>query len=90
MVGRIIDQYVDAVTQQLPIGVRKSVERKLKDTIYDKLDEYTNGQRAVSRDVRAVLREMGSPDEIVNAYSYARDNGISIPKGEATTDGNQK
>lgn len=68
MVGRIIDQYVDAVTQQLPIGVRKSVERKLKDTIYDKLDEYTNGQRAVSRDVRAVLREMGSPDEIVNAY----------------------
>ena len=21
---------------------------------------------------------------------YARDNGISIPKGEATTDGNQK
>ena len=68
MVGRIIDQYVDAVTQQLPIGVRKSVERKLKDTIYDKLDEYTNGQRAVSRDVRAVLREMGSPDEIANAY----------------------
>ncbi len=68
MVSRIVDQYVDAVTQQLPIAVRKSVERRMKDTIYEKLDEYTHGQRAVSRDVRAVLREMGSPDEIVNAY----------------------
>lgn len=68
MVSRIVDQYVDAVTQQLPIAVRKSVEQRMKDTIYEKLDEYTHGQRAVSRDVRAVLREMGSPDEIVNAY----------------------
>lgn len=68
MVSRIIDQYVDDVTQQLPIGVRRTVERDLKDIIYQKLDDYTEGQRAVSRDVRVVLREMGSPDEIADLY----------------------
>ncbi len=68
MVSRIINQYVDDVTQQLPIAVRKSVDRELKDIIYEKLDDYTDGQRAVSRDVRAVLREMGSPDEIADIY----------------------
>ncbi|MDO4804930.1 MAG: hypothetical protein Q4A32_08945 [Lachnospiraceae bacterium] len=68
MVSRIIDRYVDEVTQQLPIGVRKAAERSLKDVIYEKLDDYTDGQRAVTRDVRAVLREMGTPDELADAY----------------------
>lgn len=68
MVSRIINRYVDEVTQQLPIGVRKAAENNLKDMIYEKLDDYTDGQRAVSRDVRAVLREIGTPDELADAY----------------------
>lgn len=92
MVSRIVDQYVDAVTQQLPIAVRKSVERKMKDTIYEKLDDYTHGQRAVSRDVRAVLREMGSPDEIADAYyqEAARRKKIKAKEREQNMEDNTK
>ena len=39
--------------------------------------EYTDGEKPVSRDARAVLRELGSPDEVADSYYRQRKR----PKG---------
>ena len=68
MVRKIIDQYVDDVVRQLPVSRRRQAEKKLRGAIYEMLTEYTDGEKPVSRDARAVLRELGSPDEVADSY----------------------
>ena len=77
MVRKIIDQYVDDVVRQLPVSRRKQAEKKLRGAIYEMLAEYTDGEKPVSRDARAVLRELGSPDEVADSYYRQRKR----PKG---------
>ena len=72
MVRKIIDQYVDDVVRQLPVSRRKQAEKKLRGAIYEMLTEYTDGEKPVSRDARAVLRELGSPDEVADSYYRQR------------------
>ena len=76
-VRKIIDQYVDDVVRQLPVSRRKQAEKKLRGAIYEMLAEYTDGEKPVSRDARAVLRELGSPDEVADSYYRQRKR----PKG---------
>ena len=68
VVRKIIDQYVDDVVRQLPVSRRRQAEKKLRGAIYEMLTEYTDGEKPVSRDARAVLRELGSPDEVADSY----------------------
>ena len=72
VVRKIIDQYVDDVVRQLPVSRRKQAEKKLRGAIYEMLTEYTDGEKPVSRDARAVLRELGSPDEVADSYYRQR------------------
>ena len=72
MVRKIIDQYVDDVVRQLPVSRRKQAEKKLRGAIYEMLAEYTDGEKPVSRDARAVLRELGSPDEVADSSGGKR------------------
>ena len=87
MVRKIIDQYVDDVVRQLPVGKRKQAEKKLRGAIYEMLTEYTDGEKPVSRDARAVLRELGSPDEVADSYYRQRKRSGGkhrrIPAGAA-------
>ena len=83
VVRKIIDQYVDDVVRQLPVSKRKQAERKLRGAIYEMLTEYTDGAKPVSRDARAILRELGSPDEV--ADSYYRQRKKSVRKRERIT-----
>ena len=72
MVKKIIDQYVEDVVRQLPVSRRRQAEKKLRGAIYEMLTEYTDGEKPVSRDARAILRELGSPDEVADSYYRQR------------------
>ena len=72
VVRKIIDQYVDDVVRQLPVSRRKQAAKKLRGAIYEMLAEYTDGEKPVSRDARAILRELGSPDEVADSYYRQR------------------
>ncbi len=54
--------------KELPLWARPKAERELKDVIYEMLEDYTEGDRPVGRDARAVLKELGTPEEIAAQY----------------------
>ncbi len=87
MVRKIIDQYVDDVVRQLPVSKRRQAEKKLRGAIYEMLTEYTDGEKPVSRDARAILKELGSPDEVADSYyrqrRKAKGRSRRIPAGAA-------
>lgn len=65
---RLIKSYVKAVLKHLPILDRRKARAIITATIYERLEEYTDGLRPIRKDVKAVLREMGRPSAVARAY----------------------
>lgn len=65
---RMIKRYVKEVLKYLPIRDRRQARRIILDTIYERLEDYTDGLRPIKKDVKAVLRELGSPAKVAYAY----------------------
>lgn len=68
---RMIKSYVKVVLKYLPIRDRRQARAIVTATIYERLEEYTDGLRPIRKDVKAVLREMGHPSKV--AYAYYAD-----------------
>lgn len=64
----MIKRYVKEVLKYLPIRDRRQARRIILDTIYERLEDYTDGLRPIKKDVKAVLRELGSPAKVAYAY----------------------
>ncbi|WP_019637451.1 HAAS signaling domain-containing protein [Paenibacillus fonticola] len=64
----IVQRYIYAVTQKLPEGQREDIRLELQGLIEDMLDERTQGEPATAYDIEAVLRELGSPQELADKY----------------------
>lgn len=65
---RMIKRYVSEVLKYLPIRDRRKARRIVTDTIYERLEEYTDGHPAIRKDVKAVLHELGHPAKLAYAY----------------------
>lgn len=65
---RMIKRYVNEVLKYLPIRDRRQARAIITATIYERLEEYTDGLRPIKKDVKAVLRELGSPAKLAYAY----------------------
>lgn len=65
---KIIDRYIDAVLEYLPLRDRWMARKIISRMIYENLEYETNGMKPTTSDVRSVLREMGDPDELAYAY----------------------
>ena len=65
---KIIDRYIDAVLEYLPLRDRRMARKIISRMIYENLEYETNGMRPTTSDVRSVLREMGDPDDLAYAY----------------------
>lgn len=65
---RMIKRYVKEVLKYLPIRDRRKARAIITATIYERLEEYTDGLRPIKKDVKAVLRELGSPAKVAYAY----------------------
>ena len=75
MVSRIINNYIDDVISKLPVRERKRAERELRAAIYEMLDAYMEGERPVGRYARAVLKELGTPQQVAEDYIEERMGG---------------
>lgn len=65
---KLIKTYVNDVVRHLPFYERRKARMIITATIYDQLNEYTDGMRPLRKDVKEVLKEMGRPSELAKAY----------------------
>lgn len=63
-----VQRYIYAVTQKLPEGQREDIKLELQGLIEDMLEERTQGEPVTEGDIEAVLRELGSPQELAVKY----------------------
>ncbi|HNX14290.1 MAG TPA: hypothetical protein PK854_02575 [Oscillospiraceae bacterium] len=65
----IIARYIYAVTRYLPEKTRADVEKELDGLISDMLEERCAGRTPAEADIKAVLTELGTPEELAAKYS---------------------
>jgi hypothetical protein len=61
---KLIDRYIYAVTEHLPIDTREDVSKELRANIEDMLPESPN-----EHDIRAVLEKLGSPSKLAEDFA---------------------
>ena len=75
-----IERYIQEVLRQLPRSDRKAAREKLENTIYAMLESYAGDRTPDTDDLRAVLREFGTPDQAAAAYYEMRDRKLEFSK----------
>ena len=69
MKNNLIERYIYAVTRHLSPKIRADVEKELDGLISDMLEERCGDILPTEKDIKIVLLELGSPDELVEKYS---------------------
>jgi hypothetical protein len=64
----LIERYIYAVTRHLPEKQREDIEKELRGLIEDMLNERTGGQQPSTKDIEAVLTELGDPSLLADKY----------------------
>ena len=72
----LTERYIYAVTRQLPASQRDEVSRELDSLIADMLDERTGPIEPTDKDVRVVLTELGTPEEMALQYRGADSDAL--------------
>ena len=65
----LVARYIYAVTRGLPTKTRPDVEQELDGLVSDMLSERCGDAAPADADIRAVLTELGDPDEMAAKYS---------------------
>lgn len=64
----LIERYIYAVTRRMPRKQREDVARELRGLVDDMLSERCAGRTPEEKDIRVVLTELGSPQELYAKY----------------------
>jgi len=75
----LIARYIYAVTRHLPVKIREDVEKELDSLIADMLAERCGDIEPAEEDIKAVLTELGTPEEM--AVKYSGEENISLISG---------
>ena len=65
----LIERYIYAVTKRLPGKTREDVARELRTLIEDMLKERCGEVTPSDKDIRVVLTELGTPNELYEQYA---------------------
>jgi hypothetical protein len=76
MKNDLIKRYIYAVTRYLPIKIRDDVRKELDSLIADMLAERCGDIQPVEKDVRIILIELGTPEELAAKYSGNENNAL--------------
>ncbi|MBP3040755.1 hypothetical protein J9303_14785 [Bacillaceae bacterium Marseille-Q3522] len=69
----LIDRYIYAMSQKLPVKQREDIEKEVRGLIEDMLQERTQEREASCEDIEGVLSELGNPSELADQYrGYSR------------------
>jgi len=74
--ANLIERYIYAVVRHLPEADRAEVSAELTSLIGDMLDERCGAITPTDKDVRVVLTELGSPQEVAVQYSGAQQQAL--------------
>jgi hypothetical protein len=69
MKNDLIERYIYAVTRHLPLKMRPDVAKELDSLIADMLSERCGDIQPTEKDLRIVLIELGTPEELAAKYS---------------------
>ncbi|HOP10126.1 MAG TPA: hypothetical protein PK629_01400 [Oscillospiraceae bacterium] len=69
MQNDLIARYIYAVTRYLPEKARSDVEKELDGLIAEMLEAHCGDKTPAEADIRAVLTELGTPEELAAKYS---------------------
>ena len=75
----LIERYIYAAVKNLPYKGREDIEKELETLIYDMLEERCGDVPPTEKDVRVVLAEIGTPEELANNYSPDKDKSLIAP-----------
>lgn len=64
----LIERYIYAVTRRMPGNARRDVAKELESIISDMLDERCEGRAPTEQDVRIILSQLGTPNELYAKY----------------------
>lgn len=65
----LIERYIYAATKRLPSKSRKDVAEELRTLIEDMINERCGNETASEKDIRVVLTELGTPQELAEKYN---------------------
>lgn len=69
----LIKRYIYAATKNLPVKIRADVANELESVISDMLDGRCGEVEPTEKDIRVVLTELGTPDELAEKYNPDSD-----------------
>ncbi|MGN0376753.1 MAG: hypothetical protein ACI4ED_03880 [Suilimivivens sp.] len=69
MSNDLIERYIYATTKRLPLRTREDVARELRTLIEDMLKERCGEITPSDKDIRVVLTELGTPNELYEQYA---------------------
>lgn len=91
MVSERIDEYVGEALRHFPRRMRVPARRRLKNLIYQMLEDYTEGEEPTAQDAFAVFDALGDPSEvgqqIFGYYDRERKENVRKAKKLARTVG---
>lgn len=73
MKNDLTERYIYAVTRRLPRKQREDVSMELRGLIDDMLDERCGDVVPTEKDIRVVLTELGTPQELYARYDEEAD-----------------
>lgn len=79
MKNDLIERYIYAVTKRMPAKNREDVAQELRGLIDDMLTERCGGVTPSDKDIRVVLTELGTPNELATKYDENADKSL-IPQ----------
>ncbi len=69
MKSNLIERYIYAVTKRLPNKIKDDVSKELQGLIDDMLLERCGDVTPTEKDIKVVLTELGTPDELYSKYN---------------------
>lgn len=73
MKNDMIERYIYAVTKRMKAKVREDVSMELRSLIDDMLQERCGDETPTEKDIRVVLTELGTPQELYTKYDEDKD-----------------
>ena len=68
MLRKRISRYVDSVVSYLPLMERRRARAVITSAIYARIDDITGGGKPTVHEFRLILKEMGTPQSLAEAY----------------------
>ena len=89
MISDRIDLYVEEAVRPLPRRMRPGARRRLKNLVYEMLEDYTEGDKPTRQDLWTVLDVLGEPSavgrQMLDHYVRERETFVRKAKRLAVT-----